>query len=89
MRTSGEERVIVGTECNEFVNNYTAGMREIPEKYTESETSLAQRSTLSNKLQMCCKQCAHLNTTDETGLVQSVHSTIGFHRYTQSLPRRH
>ena len=42
MRTSGEERVIVGTECNEFVNNYTAGMREIPEKYTESETNLAQ-----------------------------------------------
>jgi len=30
----------------------------------------------------------NLNTVDATGLLQWVHSTIGFHRYTHLLSRR-
>jgi hypothetical protein len=42
MRTSGEEHVIVGKECNECVNNCMAGMREITDKYRENETNMAR-----------------------------------------------
>ena len=42
MRTSGGEHVIVGRECNECVDNCTAGMREITDKYTENVTNMAR-----------------------------------------------
>jgi len=42
MRTSVGENVIVGRECNECVNNCTAGMREITDKYTEIETNMSR-----------------------------------------------
>jgi len=35
----------------------------------------------------CCKLCEYLNTIGTTGLLQSVHSTIGLHRYTHLLSR--
>jgi hypothetical protein len=41
MRNSGGELVIVGRDCNECVNNCTAGMREITDKYRENETNMA------------------------------------------------
>ena len=49
MRTLGEECVIVGRDCNVCVcvcvcvcvNNCTAGMRDMPDKYTENETNTA------------------------------------------------
>jgi hypothetical protein len=41
MRISGEEYIIVGRERNECVNNSTAAMREITDKYRENETNMA------------------------------------------------
>jgi len=41
MRISGEEYIIVGRDCSECVNNCTAAMREITDKYRENETNTA------------------------------------------------
>ena len=38
----GGEHVIVGRDCNECVNNCTAGMRGITDKYTENVTNMAR-----------------------------------------------
>jgi len=63
MITSEAEYIIVGRDCNECVDNCTAGMRYVTDKCTENETRMSrdqQKGTLNNKIQKCSKQCVKL-----------------------------